>query len=125
MLIAIMVLSVAVVGLMSAATLVRMTAGQKDRENARLFSLRALEWAEAVPLSEDFGARFTDAFGSEPTFGDLRLTLTRDPNSATDPSVRSADVTATVVKLSDGGAVMATMKREVSANGWQNVGAKP
>lgn len=128
MLIAIIVLAVVLLGVLAGVMIARSSLEHKTYENARELALRVLEWAEAVPLSEDFGgadgaveASFGKVGDDGRKFGDLTFDVARSPDAT--PDGISAEITVTIMRISDSNKVIIPpVKREVSVSGYKNVG---
>lgn len=123
-LIAVGVVSIVIIGIMASGTIARLSVEHRHRGDTYAMALRVLEWAETVPLSDDIGARFRDAFGDDPKFGTLTFSVSRVPAKIleTDDDV-SADLTVTVSALDGTGETKLT--REVSRNAMRNAGELP
>lgn len=124
-LIAVVVVSIVLVGVLSAGTIARLSVDHNARGKARDVALRVLDWSETVPLSADFGDAFSKAFGATPedrTFGDITFTAVRDPNTAgTDTFQATVTVSVSSVSETDKKTTQ-SMTREVSSIGYKNAG---
>ncbi|MDR1515167.1 MAG: hypothetical protein LBS45_05680 [Synergistaceae bacterium] len=123
MVVALYVLGIVLLGMMAGILITQGTMLYKERERATEIALRTLENREALPFD------LLEAEG-ETTNKEGMYTITIASPTFNKPLVKSADSADISVIVSWGGGVLAgersiTMKREVSASGWQSVGEVP
>lgn len=115
-LIALMVLSVVLLGIMTAMTVTYGVFASKEAENARLLALRFFEECEGRRLTEIEGM----PFDVPPGFSIDREVIL----SGSDSSSARVNLTVSWIAPGSSGKSLA-MDREVSLGGWRNVGEFP
>jgi type II secretory pathway pseudopilin PulG len=120
MVIAIMMLSVVLLGMMAGIMIARSSVYDKEFEDARQVALKVLETIEATPYDD---IPFRAGTLNDSRFDGFQIYVSQSPNLGTSDDVYSRTVVVSV-DLGNNGPLkrIVSMRREVSPSGSKNIG---